>query len=333
MPAETVEELGARVAASVAAWAPGSSLGELEFFKTGRSSLTLSAPLAGGPPEHERIVIKVAPAGIPPLRNRDVLRQARLLKALEGAPGVRVPLVLFEVEGDPPDVPPFFAMSFAEGECFEPALDQIDVVPPPEEIDARARTCARMMAALHAVDPVAVGLGDEPEVDLTEEVERWVRAFATVDEDMKPGADETAALLRKSMPTPIPSTIVHGDFRVGNTLCAGKDVNAVVDWEIWARSDPRVDVAWFLLSSNAAGHPSAIRDTAGMPSTDELLAEYVDARGAPVEDLEWFKAHALFKVASVTALLVKNARKRGVPEAFSPSHIPDMIARARAMLS
>ena len=330
---ESEEELAARVAVATAAWAPGASIGRLESFKSGRSSLTLSAPLSGGPPEHDRIVIKVAPAGLPPVRNRDVLRQARLLRALEGAPGVRVPVVFFEELGDPPDVPPFFAMSFAEGECFEPALDQIDAVPPPEEIDARARTCARMMAALHAVRPDAVGLGDEPEVDLTEEIERWVRAFGTVDDDMKPGADETAALLRKSMPAPTPSTIVHGDFRVGNTLCAGKDVNAVVDWEIWARSDPRIDVAWFLLSSNAAGHPSAIRDTPGMPDGDELLAEYVDAGGQTVEELEWFKAHALFKVASVTALLVKNARKRGVPEAFSPTHIPDMIARSRAMLS
>lgn len=329
---ESVEELAVRVAAATAAWAPGATVGELEFFKTGRSSLTLSASLSGGPPEHERIVIKVAPAGLPPVRNRDVLRQARLLKALEGAPGVRVPLVLFEEKGDPPDVPPFFAMSFAEGVCFEPSLDVAEVLPTDDEIDARARECARMMAALHAVDADAVGLGAEPEVDLVEEVERWVRAFATVDDDMKPGADEAAELLRKSLPEPIPSTIVHGDFRVGNTLCEGKNVNAIVDWEIWARSDPRVDVAWFLLSSDAGSHPSAIRQVAAMPSGDELLAEYEKAAGTSVADLDWFKAHALFKVAAVTALLVKNARKRGVPEAFSPTHIPDMIARSRAML-
>ncbi len=143
-----------------------------------------------------------------------------------------------------------------------------------------------MMAALHAVDPEAVGLGDEPEVDLVEEVERWVRAFATVDDDMKPGADETAELLRKSMPEAIPSTIVHGDFRVGNTLCEGENVNAIVDWEIWARSDPRVDVAWFLLSSDAGSHPSAIRQVAAMPSGDELLAEYEKAAGFSVADLD-----------------------------------------------
>lgn len=330
--AEALEDLAGRVASAAAGWAPGATIGEIQTLKGGRSSLTFVTPLTGGPPEHDRIVVKVAPAGLPPVRNRDVLRQARLLRALENAPGVRVPQVLFEEPGEPPEVPPFFAMSFAEGVCFEPTLDHADVLPAPEEIDARARACARMMAALHAVGPAEVGLGDEPEVDLVEEVERWVRAFATVDEDMKPGADECAEALRASMPSAIPSTLVHGDFRVGNTLCEGKEVNAIVDWEIWARSDPRVDVAWFLLSSNAAGHPSAIREAVGMPPDEELVAEYLDAGGVAVDDLRWFQAHALFKVASVTALLVKNARKRGDPEAFSPSHIPDMIARARATL-
>ena len=327
-----MEDLTRRVAAATSVWAPGATIGAIEKLKGGRSSLTFATPVTDGPPEHDRIVVKVAPAGLPPVRNRDVLRQARLLKALENSPGVRVPKVLFDDEGDPPDVPPFFAMSFARGVCFEPTLDVAEVIPPPEEIDARARECARMMAALHAVQPDDVGLGDEPEVDLVEEVERWVRAFATVDEDMKPGADEAAEALRAAMPSAVPSTIVHGDFRVGNTLCEGKEVNAIVDWEIWARSDPRVDVAWFLMSSNAAGHPSAIREATGMPTEDELLGEYLAAGGVPVDELVWFKAHALFKVASVTALLVKNARKRSEAEAFSPTHIPDMIARARAML-
>jgi aminoglycoside phosphotransferase (APT) family kinase protein len=330
--AEEIGDLTKRVAAATAEWAPGSTIGDLEKLKGGRSSLTFVTPVAGGPPDHARIVVKVAPAGLAPVRNRDVLRQARLLRALEDARGVRVPRVLFEEAGAPPEIPPFFAMSFAEGVCFEPTLDQADELPTPAEIDARARECARMMAALHAVRPDEVGLGDEPEVDLGEEVERWVRAFATVDDDMRPGADDCAESLRRSMPAAVASTLVHGDFRVGNTLCEGKEVNAIVDWEIWARSDPRVDVAWFLLSSNAAGHPSAIREAIGMPGDDELLAEYLTAGGVPVDDLDWFKAHALFKIASVTALLVKNARKRGEAEAFSPAHIPDMIARARAML-
>src|SRR5580658_1044497 len=76
----------------------------------GASSLTYAGRVPGG----DQVVVKVAPAGIPPLLNRDVLRQARLLRALEQT-AVPVPEVLWTDAGDPPEVPPLFVMSFVEG--------------------------------------------------------------------------------------------------------------------------------------------------------------------------------------------------------------------------
>ena len=80
--------------------------------------MTYVATIAGG----GRAVVKVAPAGIPPVLNRDVLRQARLLRALAGTP-VPVPEVLWEDAGDPPEVPPLFVMSFVAGASLEPLFD------------------------------------------------------------------------------------------------------------------------------------------------------------------------------------------------------------------
>ena len=65
------------------------------------SSLTFTGLVTGGPTEGERVVLKVAPPGLEPVRNRDVARQARLMRALAGAPGVRVPTVYFEDDGAP----------------------------------------------------------------------------------------------------------------------------------------------------------------------------------------------------------------------------------------
>src|SRR5206468_5437216 len=73
----------------------------------GASSLTYAGTTAGG----REVVVKVAPAGVPPVLNRDVLRQARVLRALGGT-GVPVPEVLWEDGGNPPGVPPLFVMSF-----------------------------------------------------------------------------------------------------------------------------------------------------------------------------------------------------------------------------
>ena len=68
-------------------------------------------------------MVKVAPPGLPPVLNRDVLRQARVIRALHGT-AVPVPDVLWEDAGDPPDVPPLFVMAFVEGASLEPLFDR-----------------------------------------------------------------------------------------------------------------------------------------------------------------------------------------------------------------
>src|SRR5690606_15773469 len=70
----------------------------------GASSLTYRMRLQNS--LHNDVVVKVAPPGLPPVRNRDVLRQARLLQILHGRPGVSVPTVIATDVGDPPSVPP-----------------------------------------------------------------------------------------------------------------------------------------------------------------------------------------------------------------------------------
>ena len=106
------------------------SIDDVQPLTGGASSLTFTGRVTGGPPGHERIVLKVAPPGLEPVRNRDVARQARLMRALDGAPGVRVPLVFFEDDGAPPEVSPFHAMNLVPGECVEPLL-----------VDRRRRRC------------------------------------------------------------------------------------------------------------------------------------------------------------------------------------------------
>ena len=96
--------------------------------------------------------------------------------------------VYFEDDGAPPEVPPFHAMNIVPGECLEPLLQEppADVMP---LVPSRAFAAARMLAALHRVDPVAVGLGAEKQTSLEDEIKRWTRAFETVD-DVLGGVEE-----------------------------------------------------------------------------------------------------------------------------------------------
>ena len=76
----------------------------------------------GGPGTGERIVLKVAPPGLEPMRNRDVARQAAPHARPRGLARRAGPTVYFEDDGAPPEVPPFHAMNIVPGECLEPFL-------------------------------------------------------------------------------------------------------------------------------------------------------------------------------------------------------------------
>lgn len=315
-----------------AAAAIGRPLHDLTQLTGGTSSLTYSAVTD----ERVRVVVKVAPPGLEPVRNRDVLRQARALTALAEVPDVAVPKVLGSDVGTPPEIPPLFVMSFADGEGYEPRHIALERRPAPNEVHARAAAAARMLAALHTVGPAELGI-DEPAVALDTEVERWQRAFATCALEPDAELDEVKcrSLLTAAIPKPLPPALLHGDWRLGNMQCVGTEIRAVIDWEIWSVGDPRLDLAWLRLMSDPA-HPTAIAPAAPTLEPDELLAAYETARGTPVADLGWFDALVRYKQAAASALLIKNAERRGqVTERVERMRhgIPPLLVAARTYLT
>lgn len=331
-----IDDLRVRATSAAQAWAPGCAVGHLEPLDGGTVGIVYSADIVGGPPAHRRIVLKVAPPGLPPVRNRDVLRQARCMAALGGQPGVGVPPVLFTDEGEPDDVPPFFASGFVAGECAEPLLDAARNRRPDDVVRGRAFAAARMLAALHHVEPSAIGLGDEPETTLIGEVDRWTRTFDTVPDEVRTGYQDCADALRATVPAALRSVIVHGDYRLGNMLSEGTEVRAIIDWEIWSRSDPRLDLSWFLFFTEEAQHPVVAPGVdSGVPSDVELLAAYEEAMGAQVADLDWFHALTRYKEAAAMALIAKHASRRGDDEILARMSVmlPALIADARQRVS
>jgi aminoglycoside phosphotransferase (APT) family kinase protein len=291
----------------------------------GASSLTYAARV-----DDRRVVVKVAPPGLSPVLNRDVLRQARLLRALHGS-AVPVPDVLWEDTGAPPDVPPLFVMSFVDGSSLEPLFDG-DGDDPEPVVATRMRNAALTLARLHALDLAAIGLADESVVGPEAEVARWCRLLETVDPALVPDWPEVAAALREREPPAAPPAVVHGDFRLGNLLAVGPAVTAVVDWEIWAVGDPRVDVGWFLANADPATYERSTRYRDTMPSPAELLDAYAAALGRDIADVAWFRALACFKSAATWSLIVKHNRRRTDPdpevESMAPA-LPRLLERAR----
>jgi aminoglycoside phosphotransferase (APT) family kinase protein len=321
-------QLRDRVGQRVTGWRPGARALGVSPLTGGTSSLTFLVELAGVAVGETPVVLKVAPPGLPPLRNRDVLRQARLQRAVQGARRPLAPDVLFSDPGDPPDVPPFMAMNLVPGECLEPVLSDDAERVPPGQVRARFFDAVQVLAQLHAIVPAAAGLDDEPAVGLAEEVDRWTRAFASLPEDLAGDYERAAEALRASRPEPLPPVVNHGDFRLGNALCAGDRINAVIDWEIWSVGDPRIDLAWLTFFTDDAGHPAVAPGTvAGTPAGHELVRAYEKATGRSVPDLGWFDALTRYKEAGVTGLLLKRAIKLGRPVKESMARMKPELPR------
>jgi len=331
-------QLRDRVGQRVTGWRPGARVSGLTPLTGGASSLTFLVELAGVAAGETPVVLKVAPPGLAPLRNRDVLRQARLQRAVQGTRRPLAPDVLFTDPGDPPDVPPFLAMNLVAGECVEPVLSEAADRPAPGVVRARFFDAVRVLAQLHGIVPAEVGLADEPAVGLADEVDRWTRAFATLPPEMAGDYERAAKALRATMPAPLPPAVTHGDFRLGNTLCEGDRVNAVIDWEIWSVGDPRVDLSWLTYFTDGAGHPAVAPGTgAGTPAGREVVRAYEDATGRPVPDLGWFDALTRYKEAATTGLLLKRAVKLGRPVkgpmARMQPELPRLVQEAIRMVS
>ncbi len=291
----------------------------------GASSLTFRGTQDGRP-----AVVKVAPPGVEPVGHRDVLRQARIVKAL-AATRVPVPEVLREDPGRPPHIPPLFVMSHVDGESVEPLFDGCAPIP---ELAERYRNACRAMAALHTLSPTDLGLGGEPVVDAAAEVHRWCDTLQTVDTALVPGWQGVRDALLQCAPTALEPTVVHGDFRLGNLLAVGARINAIIDWEIWSIGDPRIDAGWFLINCDPDTYQRVPAAADMAPPTAEL-AEIYHHEGGSVGDLAWFTALACFKSAATWSLIVKHNRRRRNPraelEAMVPT-LPRLLARARSMV-
>ncbi|MGO9383469.1 MAG: phosphotransferase family protein [Mycobacterium sp.] len=292
----------------------------------GASSLTFRGQRDG-----RTVVVKVAPPGVEPVAHRDVLRQARIIKAL-AVKRVPVPVVLWEDSGDPPHTPPLFVMSHVEGDCVEPLFDGC---PPAPDLIERYRNACRTMAALHSLSPIDLGLGGEPVIDPLAEVRRWCDTLQTVDGALVPDWHLVRDALLSSTPTAMRPGVVHGDFRLGNLLAVGAHINAVIDWEIWSIGDPRFDAGWFLINSDPDTY-QRVPDPAGMaPPGAELADIYRRELGCEVTDLAWFTALACFKSAATWSLIVKHNRRRPSPRAeleAMAAALPRLLQRALSML-
>jgi aminoglycoside phosphotransferase (APT) family kinase protein len=253
----------------------------------------------------QELVLRRPPRPPLPPSAHDVLREARLLKALAPTPA-RVPRVLAVCDDEAVIGCPFYVMERVQGEVIvsdtPPALDT------PEQRRRIGEQLIDALVEIHAVDWQAAGL--EGFGKPTGYLERQLRRFGGLWDLNKtrdiPAVEHVGAWLAEHMPESGPATIVHGDYRLGNTMFAATapaQLVAVFDWEMATIGDPLADLGYLCMFWTEATDPEGglrehlgkVTRAEGYPTRAELIDRYESLTGRSMKELRWYTTLALWK--------------------------------------
>jgi aminoglycoside phosphotransferase (APT) family kinase protein len=276
----------------------GSGAPRIEPIGDGHSNLTFLIEREGA-----RVVLRRPPRGPLPPSAHDVIREARLLSALRPQ-GTPVPEVLGTCEDEEVIGVPFYVMAWVDGHVLTEEM--------PAELVGEAERLTESLVDglvdLHALDATADGLAGFGRPDGY--LERQLKRFGGLYEanatrplaDLEAVADWLAANLPES-PT---STVVHGDYRLGNVMMAPSPARlaSILDWEMATIGDPLADLGYMTAMWSEPGDPpnpvgdlSAVTRGAGFPGRDFLARRYAERTGRSLDALPWYQVLAIWKAA------------------------------------
>lgn len=250
----------------------------------------------------------------------DMAREYRVVAALADTP---VPVARAVTMSDDDTVlgAPFQMVEYVEGRVVRYA-EELAALGDRDTISHCVDALIKVLADLHAVDPEAVGLGDfgKPSGYLERQVRRWGGQWELVRRENDP-CDADVRRLHGALAAAIPpqsrSAIVHGDYRIDNTMLDADDptkVLAVLDWEMSTLGDPISDAALMCVYRHPMFnviHASSAWASPLMPDVDDLANRYAVASGQSLDNWNFYMALGCFKVAIIAAGIAFRARMGG----------------------
>jgi len=329
-------------AANVAGWfaahVPGISL-PLTFtlIAGGRSNLTFRVEDAGGrawalrrPPIHH-----VLPTA------HDMVREHRLMHAL-GPAGIPVPRTVGLCTDEAVNERPFFVMEFVEGHIVRSAPEA------EKAFDEKTRRAvgdhmADTLAALHDVDPDAVGLGDlgRHEGYIERQLKRWRGQYEQMQvEGIDHGdlVERVSDELSRRVPVQQRTSVVHGDYRMDNVVLSDDGaVRAILDWEICTLGDPLADIGllmvyWAEPSDSMAVLGLSPTTAPGFSSRAQVMERYAAASDLDLSGIGYYTAFGYWKLACILqGVYARYVAGAGAGDQGSVSGYPDQVARLAEM--
>jgi aminoglycoside phosphotransferase (APT) family kinase protein len=272
----------------------------------GKSNLTYRVACDAG-----EVVLRRPPLGHILPTAHDMVREHRVLSALDGT-AVPVPRVLHLGDAGGPLGVSFYVMERVLGHVCRNALPP-GYADTPEARAAIGTALVDVLADLHTVDPAAIGLDGfgRPAGFVERQLRRWSAQWDASKVAELPALDELRDELARTLPPQRAEAIVHGDYRLDNTVLhptsPGRIV-AVLDWEMSTLGDPLADLGTLLAYWSedaddevlaAARMMAPITAAEGFPTRAQLVQRYAERTGFDVSGVEWYQAFAYFKLAVI----------------------------------
>lgn len=263
---------------------------------------------------NRRYVLRKQPPGELLPSAHQVDREYRVMKALEGS-AVPVPKMYCLCDDTSVIGTRFYVMEMVEGRLFTEAL--LPMLKP-EERRAIYLDLARVMAELHKVDVADVGLSEfgRPGNYYERQIGRWTKQYQASKTEQIDAMDQLMEWLPANIPEQKKTVIVHGDFRLGNTLIHPTEprIVAVLDWELSTLGDGLADLGYLCQDYHAdayfsEGLSSADLESLGIPSEAEFVAQYCKHAGLEkIDNWLFYVIYNMFRSAGI----IQGVYKRGL---------------------
>jgi len=279
-------------------------------FSDGQSNPTFLLSFTSG-----QYVLRRQPAGELLQSAHAVDREFRVIAALQGS-AVPVPRAIHLCTQRDVIGSLFFLMSYQPGRIFwDPTLPDLDA----RERRAVYSEMNRVLAALHDIDIGAVGLEDfgRPGNYFERQVSRWSRQYRASEIEPIPAMDRLIEWLPQNMPVDDGLvSLIHGDFRIDNIIfdTDSSRALALLDWELSTLGHPYADLAYQCMQWRMArdcvipGLGEVERETLGIPSEQQYVAEYCERRGlAAIPHWNFYLVFSYFRFAAILQGVLRRA--------------------------
>ncbi len=276
---------------------------EFELITGGASNLTFRVTDAAG----LRYVLRRPPTGHILASAHDMGREHRIIAALQDT-DVPVPPLIGLCDDESVSGAPFYVMGFVEGRIVFDLADGESVEPPLRPV--MTESLVDTLAALHAIDPDEVGLGElgRKEDYCARQLRRWKRQIDEGSDRDIPLLHELHSRLESTIPAQQGAGIVHGDYRMDNCMM-GHDghVAAVLDWELCTLGDVLSDLAGMVmwwgdaedvpLGGRLADVPTRAE---GFGSSEAMVGRYGTKSDRDLSNLPWYVAFQHWRLACIS---------------------------------